>query len=121
MAEDLAAFCKDRGKDGLIEVRRVALTPEQITTLGIATTPDEVKPTDSRSRAFLERGLDPAAQLEAIPPNTLSQIVRQAVENALDLDVLAASREQEWHEYRQVQKKLDEVHEVLREAFGLDA
>jgi hypothetical protein len=121
MAEDLAAFCEDRGKDGLIEVRRVALTPEQIITLGIATTPDEVKPTDSRSRAFLERGLDPAAQLEAIPPDTLSQIVRQAVDNALDLDVLAASREQEWHEYRRVQRKLDEVNEVLREAFGLDA
>jgi hypothetical protein len=45
----------------------------------------------------------------------------KAVDNALDLDVLAASREQEWHEYRRVQKKLDEVNEVLREAFGLDA
>jgi hypothetical protein len=119
MAEDLAAFCEDSGEDELIEVRRVALTPEQIVALGIATTPDEVKPTDSRSRAFIERGLDPAAQLEAIPPDTLTVVVRQAVESALDLDILAASQAQERLEHDQVQEKLDEVNEALREAFGL--
>jgi hypothetical protein len=119
MAEDLAAFCEDRGEDELIEVRRVALTPQQIRALGIATTPDEIKPTDSRSRSFLERGLAPAAQLEAIPPDTLTEIVRHAVETTLDLDILAASQAQEQQERAQVQEKLDEVNEVLREAFGL--
>jgi hypothetical protein len=78
MAEDLGAFCEDEGEGGLIEVRRVALVSEQIHRYGIATTPDEIKPTDSRSRSFLARGLDPAAQLEAIPPDTLSGIVRQS-------------------------------------------
>jgi hypothetical protein len=119
LAEDLDAFGADEGEDGLIEVRRVALTPEQIRTLGIATTPDEIKPTDSRSKAFIERGLDPAAQLEAIPPDTLSGLVRQAVETALDLDILAASQAQEQQQRRQVQEKLDAVNAVLREAFGL--
>jgi hypothetical protein len=119
MAVDLAAFCADSGEDELIEVRRVALTPAQIATLGIATTPDEIKPTDSRSRAFLQRGLDPAAQLEAIPPDVLVEVVRQAVESALDMDILAASQAQEQAQSGQVQQKLDEVNEVLREAFGL--
>jgi hypothetical protein len=119
MAEDLAAFCEDEEEDGLIEVRRVALTPEVIRTEGIATTPDEIKPTDSRSKSFLKRGLAPAAQLEAIPPDRLNAIVRQAVESALDLDVLAASREQEASEYEEVQRKLDVVNEALRDAFGL--
>ena len=101
-------------------MRRVAITPQQIRAYGIATTPDEIKPTDSRSRAFIKRGLEPAAQLEAIPPDTLSQLVQQAVESALDLDVLAAtSRERERLERDQVQRTLDEVNETLRGAFGL--
>lgn len=117
MAEDLEAFCDDRGQSGLIEVRRVALLPEQITALGLLTKSEDVKPTDDRSRGFIERGLEPAAQLEAVPPDTLSEIVREAVEDALDMDILDASRERESAEYDEVQEKLDEVNEKLREAF----
>jgi hypothetical protein len=120
MAEDLEAFCRDRDHDGLIELRRVALTPAQIQDHGIAPQPDAVRPTNSHSRAFLERGLEPAAQLEAIPPDRLTAIIRQAVESTLDLDVLRASQAQERLEHAQVQEKLDEVNEVLREVFGLD-
>ncbi len=120
MSEDLEAFCADRDKPGLVELRRVALTPAQIRAYGIATTPDEIKPTDSRSKAFIERGLEPAAQLEAIPPDTISAVARQAVESTLDLEVLAESREREWAEWAEVQDKLDEVNEVLRDAFGLE-
>ena len=46
-------------------------------------------------------------------------VVRQAVKSALDLDVLAASRERERLERAQVQRTLDEVNETLRGAFGL--
>jgi hypothetical protein len=120
MSEDLEGFCADRGTDGLVEVRRVALTPQQITTLGVATTPDEIKPTDSRAKVFIERGLEPAAQLEAIPPDTLSTVARQAVESTVELEVLAESRERERAERAEVQDKLDEVNEALRDAFGLE-
>ncbi len=120
MAEDLEAFCRDHddAPEELIEVRRVALVPEQILGLGITTQPDEVKPTDSRSKAFIARGLEPAAQLEAIPPDRLSEVARLAVESALDLDVLYESRARERREQDEVQEKLDEVNEVLRGAFG---
>jgi hypothetical protein len=97
----------------------VALTPEQIADFGFATTPDEIKPTDSRSRSFLARRLAPAAQLEAIPPDTLSTVVRQAVESTLDLDVLRESLERERREHAEVQAKLDVVNEALRGAFRL--
>lgn len=120
MAEDLDTFAADEGLDELVELRRVALTPFQIRSLGIATKPDEVKPTDSRSKSFIERGLEPAAQLEAIPPDMLSGIIRQAVEDALDLIVLTASRERELRERAVVQEKLDVVNDVLRDAFRLD-
>ena len=123
MAEDLAAFCEDSSAadvdDQIIELRRVALLPEQISLYSIETTPDDIKPTDSRSRAFLERGLAPAAQLEAIPPETLTEIVRQAVEDALDMDVLRQSRDRERRERREVGKKLDDVNRYLKRAFGL--
>jgi hypothetical protein len=124
MAEDLAAFCEDsseaRTQEEIIELRRVALMPEQIRRFRIETTPDDIKPTVSRSKAFLARGLDPAAQLEAIRPEDLTQIVRQAVEDALDLNVLRASRERENQERDEVGKKLDDVNRYLREAFGLE-
>lgn len=69
LSEDLAAFAWDSGHDpGFIELRRIALTPEQIARYSIETNPEDVKPSDSRSAAFLRRGLALAAQLEAIPP-----------------------------------------------------
>ena len=120
MADDLAMFCEDAGEPGIVDLRRVALVPEQIASQGITTTPDEIKPTDSRSRSFLARGLAPAAQLEAIPPETLTAIVRQAVQSTLDLDILRASQGRERAERKEVQAKLDEVNEVLRDAFGLE-
>jgi len=81
-------------------------------------TPDEIKPTDSRAKVFIERGLEPAAQLEAFPPDTLSTVARLAVKSTLDPEVLAESRERA--ERAEVQDKLDEVNEALRDAFGLE-
>lgn len=121
IAEDLAAFCRDHddAPDDLIELRRVALTPALIQELGIEPQPDAIKPSNSHSKAFIARGLEPAAQLEAIPPDTLTVIVRRAVESALDLDLLKESRQRERTERQEVQEKLDEVNDVLRQAFGL--
>jgi hypothetical protein len=97
----------------------VALTPEQIVYFGIDAQPDEVKPSDSRSESFIRRGLEPAVQLEAIPPDTLIEVLRQEIEDALDMDALRASQVRERQEQAEVQEKIDEVNEVLREAFGL--
>jgi hypothetical protein len=119
MSEDLEAFCRDRpdAPDDLIELRRTALTPDQIRAYGIE--PDIKPPSGDHAKEFISRGLEPAAQLEAIPPDTLSQIIRQAVESALDLEILKASRGRETEERAVVQAKLDTVNEALREAFGL--
>jgi hypothetical protein len=123
MAEDFQAFSSDhpRAPDDLIDLHRTALTPEQMQAFGIE--PDTKQPSaaskSSHAKEFVARGLLPQAQLEAIPLDTLSAVVRQAVESTLDLDILAASRAQEQAERSQVQQKLDEVNEVLRKAFGL--
>lgn len=120
MAEDLEVFCADRGASGLIELRRVALTPEQIFDLEIPTQPDAVKPSDSRSKTFIERGLEPAAQLEAVAPDVLSAMAREAVENAIDMDAWRSSMVVERQEKAEVQTKLNEVNKVLRDVFDLD-
>ncbi len=44
----------------------------------------------------------------------------EAVERTLDLRVLAESREREREERAEVQDKLDEVNEALRDVFGLE-
>jgi len=120
MSEDLTAFCHDHDSapHDLIDLRRAALTPAQIRSLRIEPDVKPVKP-KGHGLEFIRRGLEPAAQLEAVPPDTLVGVVRQAVEGALDMEVLRASREQERFEHAQVQGKLDEVNEVLRRAFGL--
>jgi hypothetical protein len=107
----------DDAPEDLIDLRRTALTPEQIRRMGIE--PDLKPPSGDHAKEFIARGLEPAAQLEAIPHDALSALVRQAVESTLDLDILRASREQEQAQRSEVQQKLDEVNEVLREAFGL--
>jgi hypothetical protein len=120
MAEDFAQFALDEGADGIVEVRRVALTPDQVAGLGIETDPEGVKPTDSRSKAFIARGLEPAAQLEAVAPDVLMGMVRDAIEDALDMDALGKSRERERKEHEEVQKTLDKANAALAEALSDD-
>jgi len=73
MDEDLQAFCEDVGEEGILELRRVALTPEQIYTLGVEPQPEPVEP-KGHGLAFIEEGLEPAAQLEALEPNVLTDV-----------------------------------------------
>lgn len=72
LAEDVEAFA------GASAVRftRLAVTPAQITALRLPTAP--AKPTDRR------RFTGETVQAEAIPPDTLAAIVRQAIEDRLD-------------------------------------
>lgn len=83
--EDLQAFLAAYGGD--VTVTRLAVTPEQVAELDLPTAPP--KATDRRAFTGL------TTQCEAIPPATLAQIVRDAVEARIDMDVLAETRERE--------------------------
>jgi hypothetical protein len=63
-------------------LRRVALTEEQVDEYELPTAPP--KPTDSRSR----RWLGETCQAEALPPDLLAEIVRDAIVDQFDQDVL---------------------------------
>jgi hypothetical protein len=120
MKEDLSTFCHDHedAPDDLVDLRRTALTPEQIVLYGIE--PDLKPPSGDHANEFIARELGPPAQLEAIPPDTLSTLIRLYVESTLDLGVFMETRERERREKVEVQEKLDVVNEALRGAFGLD-
>jgi hypothetical protein len=89
MAEDVRAIADDLGLHTDIRFSRLAVTPEQIAALRLPTAPP--KPTDRRPFS------GETVQCEAIPPDILAGIVREAIEQRLDPDayakVLDAERE----------------------------
>lgn len=77
LAEDVHAICGDSGYAVDVRFTRLAVTPEQIAMLGLPTAPP--KATDKRSFD----GED-TVQAEAIPPDVLAEIVRQAIDDRID-------------------------------------
>ena len=82
IAADAAAFLKaDRVVESLdLVAKRVALTAEQVEAFGLETAP--AKPTDSRSRNWTGG----TCQLEALAPDALAALVREAITSELDLE-----------------------------------
>jgi hypothetical protein len=70
-----------------VEFVRIAVTPEQIREFDLPTAP--AKKTDTRTRAFEERHGDfGTVQLEALPPDEVAKIVRDAITSRMDSKVL---------------------------------
>ncbi len=80
---------------------RVALTPEMVSQYNLPTAP--AKATDSRTKAWT--GLA-TCQLEALPPDTLAEIIRARIEHFLSEEVLIQDREKEPEERRIIAKAL---------------
>ena len=87
MAEDAAAFVEADWviRTQRIEAVRVALTSAQIAFHKLPTAPP--KKSDSRSKKWEAEGKGGTCQLEALPPDILAQVVREAIEDHLDLDL----------------------------------
>jgi len=80
VAEDVAAFVAADRPHGMVEVKfeRVALTAQQVRDYDLPTAPAKV--TDSRSKAWTGG----TCQLEALPPNVIAQMLRDAIERHID-------------------------------------
>lgn len=83
--EDVRAFCRELGGD--VEFRRLAVLPDHVAEYGLETSPAKA----SDRRAFDGE----TVQAEALPPDVLAGIVRQAVESEIDLEVYAATLKDE--------------------------
>jgi hypothetical protein len=94
--EDVEAFTRDLG--GCATFTRLAVTPAQIQQYSLPTAP----PKDTDRRAF--NGL--TCQAEALAPDVLAQILRDAIESRVDLDVLNRVKQREKKIQRQLLSQL---------------
>lgn len=99
LVEDISAFACAYGAG--VEFSRLAVTPEQIERLHLPTAPP--KPSDHRAFA------GETCQVEAIPPDELARILREAIEARLDRETFAAILEAEAGERRKLAEMLDRV------------
>lgn len=102
VAEDVAAFVEADRQHGLVNVRfeRVALTAEQVAAYDLPTAPP--KATDSRSKGW-DGG---TCQLEALPPNIIADLLREAIVRHLDVEQYYADCAAEEDERREIQTLL---------------
>jgi hypothetical protein len=98
-AEDVEALIDDMGLPGRVQFTRLAVTPEQIRRLHLPTAP----PKTTDNRAF--EGA--TTQAEAIPPDILAKIVRDAITKRLDRAAYQAVLTREKHIRQQLTEKLD--------------
>jgi hypothetical protein len=74
----------DFGIPNIVPIK-VALTGGQVEQMTLA--PNlTAKPTSSRRKGFVQRHGENVFELEAIPPATLQQLLRDAIDNVLDKD-----------------------------------
>jgi hypothetical protein len=77
-----------------VKVVRVALTPEQVETFALP--PAMGKSTDSRAGAFMARhGALVQVELDALPPDVLQRLYREAIDQFWDTSVYEAVRQEE--------------------------
>ncbi len=69
-----------------VQFERIAVTPEQIVLLALPTRP--TKPSDSRSAGFAGESVE----VDAIPASTLRTIVRDAIDQHVDIEALRLTR-----------------------------
>jgi hypothetical protein len=89
IAHGFARSMRDDFHIDAIHPIKVALTAEQMKEQKLPTDL-EAKKTSSRYRKFVDRHGVAVAELEALPPETLQQIVRSAIEGVIDRPAFAA-------------------------------
>jgi hypothetical protein len=97
-ADDIEALIRDLGLPGEVSFTRLAVTPEQISSLGLTTAP----PKKEDKRAFIG---NETVQAEAIAPDDMAQIISDAILSRIDPDIL-----------RQTLKREAAIRERLTEA-----
>ncbi|MEU1447147.1 hypothetical protein [Streptomyces mirabilis] len=97
LAEDVVAFAESAGAE--VDFRRIALTPEQIAAYHLPTAPPKV--TDRRSFSGTA-----TTQAEALPPDILAAVVREAIEAHRDPAVHLQALAREEAEREAIRRRL---------------
>jgi hypothetical protein len=100
LADDVGAFACHYG--GSLQLRRIAVTPEQQAIYNLPT----ANPNPNDARSF---GSDFTVQAEALPPDVLAQIVREAIKSELDLSLLAAAQDRQAEIRAELRMRFDDL------------
>jgi hypothetical protein len=105
IAEDVHAFLSDaiphKRPEEIAMFDRVALTRDMVAQYSLPTAPP--KASDSRTRRWAG---GQTCQLEALPPDTLANIIRGRIENLLSEEILEQDRTEELEERQIIAKAL---------------
>jgi hypothetical protein len=120
IAHSFARSMRDDFGIGNIVPVKVALTAAQVAELQL---PPQMKAKASSSRhsKFVERHGDDVFELEAVSPDQLQTILRQAIDSVLDLDIFNAEIEAERQDAAQLEAVRRGLHKVMgKQELGLE-
>ena len=106
MVRDIKDRLEEFGVENLL-VEKVALTMEQVERYDPP--PNPAKIADSRARAYIERYGDKSWEVDALPPDVLAKLIREAVGKLVDMPrmkKIEAREESDKKRLRQMLKKL---------------
>ncbi|MCZ7430092.1 hypothetical protein [Streptomyces sp. WMMC1477] len=111
LAEDVTAFAAVDAPGVRVDVERLAVTEQQIAEHQLPTAP--LKASDRRSFAGTS-----TTQAEALPPDILAAVLRDAIEAHRDLDVLAAVLAREEVQRQDITRRLRQMGDTPPDSPG---
>ncbi|MBA7475677.1 hypothetical protein ES707_11050 [subsurface metagenome] len=115
--EDMVRDLEDRltryGRLIQFELTKIALTSDQVSTLGLPPMP--AKKSDPRYNRFAQSFGDQVVELDALPPDELERIVSTAIEDLIDQGPWNAEIEKAKQEREEAQIKIEELLDKLEE------
>lgn len=105
MVRDIETRLREFGCDDLT-VTKIALTMDQVEEHDPP--PNPAKISDPRAKAYIEKFGDSSWEVDALPPDVLAQLIRDAFESCIDADALDAIKEQEEEDKEWLREKLKE-------------
>jgi len=94
-----------------IELTKIALTSDQVSTLGLPPMP--AKKSDPRYVRFAQSFGDQVVELDALPPDELERIVSTAIEELIDQDSWNAEVEKAKQEKEEARRRIEEMLDQL--------
>ena len=87
--------------------KRIALSMDQIRERSLPS--DPAKPSDSRSKSYVEEYGSEAWELDALSPSTMADLIRDHIEDITDFDVLEEVEEREKNHLSLMKKAIDNM------------
>ncbi len=108
----------EMGLEGMLEGVRCALLPEQVEAYGLPRSVDAMKEKDTRTPEYRKKFGDLAVEIDALRPDLLQSLVRESIEQHLDLAQLKEDMAREAEERKSLAGLRKRVLEFVSRATG---